>query len=112
MFDPARFRIELGKRLRALRLEAGLTQLQLAERTGVTNEFMSRIENGSGMPSLDTLGRLADALALRPAALLPSDEAAPGPTTRLLGIMERLNEDDQRLVVALAEQVARARGTY
>ena len=45
-----------------LREKAGLTQAQLAERCGVDQADISRIERGSTSPTTKTLQRIADAL--------------------------------------------------
>jgi len=41
------------------RRETGLTQQELAKRTGITQADISKIENGNANPSLKTLQRLA-----------------------------------------------------
>jgi ribosome-binding protein aMBF1 (putative translation factor) len=46
-----------------LREKHGLTQIQLAERSGIDQGDISRIERGSGMPNEKTLIRIADALS-------------------------------------------------
>jgi transcriptional regulator with XRE-family HTH domain len=52
----------LGIRLRNVRLRKGLTQRELAERSGMPGTHISRIENGHRLPSLETLERLTGAL--------------------------------------------------
>lgn len=47
------------------RAEQNLTQKQLAELTGITLADISRLENGTGNPSLRTLKRLAEGLGMR-----------------------------------------------
>ncbi len=47
------------------RKENHLTQKQLAERTGITQADISRLENGEANPSLSTLKRLAEGLGMR-----------------------------------------------
>lgn len=47
------------------RRKTGLTQKQLAERTGIAQSDISRLENGSANPSLNTLSRLADGLGMQ-----------------------------------------------
>lgn len=44
------------------RLETGMTQKQLSEKTGINQSNLSRIENGDGNPSVATLERIASAL--------------------------------------------------
>lgn len=46
------------------REERALTQKQLAEATGIHQADISRLENGTGNPSLRTLKRLADGLGM------------------------------------------------
>lgn len=41
------------------RKDAGITQKQLAERTGIAQGDISKLENGSANPSIKTLQRLA-----------------------------------------------------
>ena len=44
------------------RKEAGLTQKQLSEATGITQADISRLESGEANPSLQTLKRLASGI--------------------------------------------------
>ena len=52
--------VKIGKFLRELRKEQGLTQEQLAERMGVARRTVSRWETGSNMPDMDVLIELSD----------------------------------------------------
>lgn len=49
----------MGRRVRALRVERGLTQEQLAEYVDVSTSFIGHIERGEKQSSLDTMCRLA-----------------------------------------------------
>jgi transcriptional regulator with XRE-family HTH domain len=51
-----------GRRLRELRVAAGLTQKQLAERSGTSSAAISNFEAGNNSPTLGTLVRLAHAI--------------------------------------------------
>jgi toxin-antitoxin system, antitoxin component, xre family len=44
---------------------SGLTQKDLAERTGIAQSDISKLENGSANPSLRTLQRLADGMGMK-----------------------------------------------
>ncbi len=44
------------------RRESGLSQQELARRTGITQADISKIENGNANPSIKTLKRLANGL--------------------------------------------------
>ncbi|MCD7791925.1 MAG: helix-turn-helix domain-containing protein [Oscillospiraceae bacterium] len=47
------------------RREAGLTQKQLSERTGISQSDISKFETGNGNPSLKTLQRLAAGMGMK-----------------------------------------------
>ena len=47
------------------RKSSGLTQKQLAEKTGINQGDISRMENGNGNPSLRTLQRLAAGMGMQ-----------------------------------------------
>lgn len=52
----------VGATFREARLAAGVTQREVHERTGIDIASLSRIENGQGNPSLDTLAKMARAI--------------------------------------------------
>ncbi len=60
----------LGKNLRAARTKLGLTQEEVAERSGVQAGEVSRIERGQRDPQVSTLERLAAAVEVAPGRLL------------------------------------------
>ena len=47
----------------ALRLKAGLSQLQLAQKVGTSQSYVARIEAGQTDPGTDQIARIAEALA-------------------------------------------------
>ncbi|HXR98615.1 MAG TPA: helix-turn-helix transcriptional regulator [Terriglobales bacterium] len=53
---------QIGARIRQARLERGLSQGDLENRTGLLRCYLSRVENGHTEPSLQTLARLATAM--------------------------------------------------
>ena len=50
---------------------AGLTQAELAEKSGVSQPHVSALERGAWEPRLATIMALAKALNVEPASLLP-----------------------------------------
>lgn len=84
----------IGPVVERLRLEAGLTQAQLARRAGTTQAAISKIETGRTVPGLDVLDRLATALGrsisltFGEAADRPSLEERRGRVRRALGDFE------------------------
>lgn len=49
----------------AARLESHMTQKELAEKTGLRQSNISRIESGSTSPTVDTLARIAAGMGKR-----------------------------------------------
>ena len=63
--ENAKFQRQLfGERLRALRKNAGLTQQQLAEKSGFTASVIARYEAGGSLPRPQALEKLAAALGV------------------------------------------------
>lgn len=58
----SQLKIDFGKRLQALRLEADMTQEALADEIGVTIESISNIERGIYGPKFDNLEKIAEVL--------------------------------------------------
>ncbi len=69
--------MQLGKKIRDLRLRRGLTVQQLAGATGLSKGFISQIENHRTSPSLATLHDLARALDTSAAYLVVEEEQVP-----------------------------------
>jgi ribosome-binding protein aMBF1 (putative translation factor) len=61
-YERARRAYELGQQVRAMRLDRGLTQGQLAEKVGTSQAAIARLEAGGVEPTLRTLETLAHAL--------------------------------------------------
>ena len=62
-----------GQRLRVLRKQAGLTQEQLAEATGLTIESISNIERGLFGPKFDNLEKISNVLGIEVKELFEFD---------------------------------------
>lgn len=73
----------IGQRLRAARSQSGLTIEQLAKRSGVSPGLLSLLERGQGNPSVNTLVKLAEALAM------PISDFFPTPDPAARGVVRR-----------------------
>jgi transcriptional regulator with XRE-family HTH domain len=66
----------VGQNVKRIRLKNGLTQEQLAERSGFTQQYISGLERGRRNPTVVTVFELAQALGAGYLELLmPDDEA-------------------------------------
>lgn len=61
-YEAQRPEYEAIRAVIAARLACNMTQKELAEKTGIRQSNISRIENGSASPTIDTLARIAAGL--------------------------------------------------
>lgn len=80
-----------GQRVRALRAERGFSQSELAERAGMSEEWVRRIERGEGAPSFTSLEALSEALDAPVSELFA--EAPASDAERFARAVEGLGED-------------------
>lgn len=64
----------VGRNTRRLRLARGLTQEQLAERSGFTQYYISSLELGRRNPTIVSIYELALALCVSPVELVTPDQ--------------------------------------
>ena len=57
---------EIGKRIARRRKELGLKQIEVCERAGINDKYLSCIERATSLPSLEVVMRLALALDTTP----------------------------------------------
>jgi transcriptional regulator with XRE-family HTH domain len=67
---PGDLSLTFGKQLRRIRQAQGLSQDQLAERTGLHATAIGRIERGAREPRVTTVLRLARGLGVRAGTLI------------------------------------------
>jgi transcriptional regulator with XRE-family HTH domain len=71
---------QIGPRVRQLRIERGLTIAALAEKSGFSRGYLSKMENSSSAPPVSTLMTLARALDVNINEVFSEDETAVGVT--------------------------------
>jgi transcriptional regulator with XRE-family HTH domain len=70
---------DLGRRVRQRRADLGLSREQVAQRAGISAEYLGYLEESPATPTPGTVVRVAEALDTTPRALLGGDvETAPG----------------------------------
>ena len=62
--------LELGRRIKQLRLSQGFTLKDIESRVGVSATHVSEIERGKTSPTVGALGKIADALQVNPSFLV------------------------------------------
>ncbi len=107
--DTEDFKRRLGDTLQVRRRARGLTQEGLAEAVDSSTEWISQVERGIGMPSLELLLRLAAALECELVELI---EAATDPAVASVRYQELMTEAkalggrDLAVLIAAAREMA------
>lgn len=120
----------IGTRLRKLREEKNLSQGDIEKRTGLLRCYISRVENGHTVPSIETLERLAQALEIplyqlfyegeeppplpnlskrRSAEELELDEGQEKDSRffeKVRRLLSRIDEKDRTLLLYMAQKMA------
>lgn len=98
----------LGTRLKALRQARGWTQLELAEKGGLSAAFLSYLENGTRSCSLDSALKLAGALGVEPELLLAGKAPVAGKGNDYPSLsLEGLSVGEGHLVRQMARSLRR-----
>ncbi|GAB2568938.1 helix-turn-helix domain-containing protein [Leucobacter ruminantium] len=95
--------VRIGARLRASRLAQGLTLEQLAQASGLTKGFISRVERDETMPSVPTLVQVCQALSLPVGSLFEEPEMQLIPLADAPRINMGGTGADERLVTPRSE---------
>jgi transcriptional regulator with XRE-family HTH domain len=92
---------KLGTRIKKIRKSRGLSQERLAEKVDISPRYLSRLEVGQQLPSIETLAGLAEALEVQLWELFNFEHG--GTVKELREAMRRLIQegDEQRLRLAV-----------
>lgn len=80
--QPEELARTITRNIRARRKELEITQVELAERTGISQATISQFERGEASPSVPSIAKLAEALETQPDALLRIDVFSKAPLTK------------------------------
>ncbi len=121
----------IGERLRTLREQKNLSQGDIEKRTGLLRCYISRVENGHTVPSIETLEKMSRALEVPLYQLFYEGENPPtlpkykplkapswgrsGKEARLMAkfhrLLSRTDESDRRLLLHMARKMAHQKST-
>jgi len=114
--------MNIGETIRNYRMQKGMSQGDIEKRTGLLRCYLSRVENGHTIPSLETLAKIATAMEVplaqffggahengnKAAPRLGEDEARF--LTQIRRYSPSLSESDRKLVVAMVKKMAASSG--
>lgn len=77
--NEGKLKDRFGRRVRSLRRLRDITQADLAERTGLSIEYVSKVERGLTSPSFASITSIADALHVPVSSLFDFSELDDNP---------------------------------
>ena len=114
--------VNIGEVIKSYRSQRGLSQGDIERRTGLLRCYLSRVENGHTVPSLETLAKIAEAMDISLADFFPGTETPRDKETqKMLGELSQdeirflveikrysstLSDGDKRLVLAMIRKMA------
>src|SRR5215472_2114883 len=117
----------IGQKLREIREAKKMSQVEIAEATGLVQPYVSRVENGHTIPGVETLEKWASALKVPLYQILYDGEDPPKPPKlsgnhdrelwgnsardshdlkRLRQFLSKMNEQERELLLSLAGRMA------
>ncbi len=118
--------MNIGDTIRNYRIQRNMSQGDIEKRTGLLRCYLSRVENGHTIPSLDTLAKIASAMNLPLAQFfteynLEQATAASKSTpqlsedevrflTQIRRYSTNLNESDRKMLLAMVKKFAAGAG--
>ena len=119
----------VGERLREIRKEKKLSQGDMEKRSGLPRPYISRVENGHTVPSIETLEKIARALEVPLYQIFYEGEEPPeapkfssetskewgseGEDARLLSQLQKslgaMDERQRKILLAMAMKLARGK---
>lgn len=102
---------EFGARLKALRVEAGLSQSDLAEKVSMSRSGVSNWEHGTCEPGIEQLKKLAETLCVSVDTLVDAKPFLTDEELSLIHTYRSMNEEGQEFILQLANTAA-ASGLY
>jgi len=110
--------LRIGATIRGFRLQKGMSQGDIEKRTGLLRCYLSRVENGHTIPSLDTLHKIAGALEMPLAGFFVEDSLQHDMQSQSLSEEElrfliqirryasNLSDSDRKLLLAMIRKFA------
>jgi|SRR5271169_6438952 len=120
----------IGDRLRELREQKNLSQREVGQRSGLLRAYLSRVENGHTIPSIETLEKWAKALEVPMYQLFYEGDKPPEPSNlriwkaaaeeswgasgqdatflkQLRRLLRRIDEPNRKIILQMAAKMSR-----
>lgn len=100
----------IGQRIARRRIQTGLKQNTLAEKIGISNNYLSSIERGKEKPSLEIIVNICNSLQVTPDYLLMGNMYSNNIPQNIVDGMRLCSEEDLSLMSVMMQHMVQRRG--
>lgn len=101
--------IGIGQRIAKRRIQTGLKQNVLAEKIGISNNYLSSIERGKEKPSLEIIVNICNALRVTPDYLLMGNMYSNNIPQNIVDGLRLCSEEDLALLAIMMQHMVERR---
>ena len=112
--------MNIGETIRNFRLQKNMSQGDIEKRTGLLRCYLSRVENGHTVPSLDTLAKIAQSMEMPLARFFDENGATQAVNAEIPHLSEdmlkflsqirryssNLNDTDRKILLTIVKRFA------
>ena len=105
--SPSEANLRLGRRIRALRTEQGMTQERLANMAMLSGKFLGEVERGASTISIDRLTKVAEVLGVELKDFLENEHERSRTELiqEIIRLAPNLNDKDAKIVYRMLKML-------
>ena len=105
--SPSEANLRLGRRIRALRTEQGMTQERLANMAMLSGKFLGEVERGVSTISIDRLTKVAEVLGVELKDFLENEHERSRTELiqEIIRLAPKLNDKDAKIVYRMLKML-------
>lgn len=96
---------EFSKRLTELRMNKGVSAREMSLASGLGENYINRLENGAGLPKLETFFIICDYLGITPQDYFSFEPNSRSRLSQLLKEAVALSDDQLDVLLAMAREM-------
>ena len=102
--------VSIGRRIAKQRIQAGLNQATLAERIGISNNYLSSIERGKEKPRLEIIISICKKLQVTPDYLFMGNLYSNNIPQNIMDGLRLCSEEDLTLLSVIVQHMVERQG--
>ena len=96
---------DIKKRITELRIKKGVSARDMSLSIGMGEAYISNLENGKAMPSIEVLFYICEYFQITPAEFFDEDIKEPTKAYEVYQLIKKLNNDQLDVIKSMVEQM-------